>query len=577
MQYNPYQASNHINGFGNNGYHNGGSISNRSRSTSPDVPAVPQVILTSTVSNSSIASPRGGARYSYHHVTNGNNKYKYNKYDKYDNNKSDDSYSLNRAKSTSASLYQIKNQMGSSFNNKYVYKSKNATDAGTPKPDFLVKRRNKNGNKMNKFSLDKSDNNNNNNSNNNHNTNDQQQRRRIFSNEYITSNNNNGNATLKASISNGYHTSPEFDGDIDTATEITLASDVDTETDTELSFDALKSAATNGHTLSGGYLSDGTALSNANNNINNNRARLNAHAKSNGYKRKKKIKKSYKRSFSPNANHNNYNKPRYTTTSVPVNVNNTMMVGNPSLNVSKSFSEQENNNNQTGKFRPNHIVTDIDENSTKAVISKSIDKFNRKKKRGKHHKRKYKEDTGFKRHSVGHTDSSTLGELKARYDSNGVKKKNLPDTHVKWHRSTSFEKDHKKPKAEKRRRSLFNGPAETPLDPINNDNTAFDTINSQKWDVQQLLNIETEQEFHHTLASHSKEDIIELCWDLLRSKDKSDDLLRMVSVMNTDLEQVLFFCFVLFCFTDRWYNVHTQNRLHLLIDVMINRKKHIIQ
>ena len=52
------------------------------------------------------------------------------------------------------------------------------------------------------------------------------------------------------------------------------------------------------------------------------------------------------------------------------------------------------------------------------------------------------------------------------------------------------------------------------------------------------MSVETLDDFTEQLSSHSREDIIELCWDLLRSKDKSDELLGMVSIMNTDLEQV---------------------------------------
>jgi len=75
------------------------------------------------------------------------------------------------------------------------------------------------------------------------------------------------------------------------------------------------------------------------------------------------------------------------------------------------------------------------------------------------------------------------------------------------------------------------------ISPLRQD-TAYDMIDGRKWDIEELLTVETEQEFHAQLSSHSKEDIIELCWDLLRSKDKSDELLGMVSTMNHDLAQV---------------------------------------
>eukprot|EP01084_Bolivina_argentea_P123413 218701_1 len=169
----------------------------------------------------------------------------------------------------------------------------------------------------------------------------------------------------------------------------------------------------------------------------------------------------------------------------------------------------------------------------------------RQKKRNKHkHKNKKKEKYSAKpkRHSVGHCDSSTLSILKGQRHGHDSGSLNKPNIHykakhekVRWDKSTSTTTT-KRTANGKRRRSLFND-KEVPqtLDP--NVNPAFDEINSAKWDIENLMGIVTEQEFHHTLSSHSKEDIMELCWDLLRSKDKSDELLRMVSLMNHDLEQ----------------------------------------
>ncbi len=288
---------------------------------------------------------------------------------------------------------------------------------------------------------------------------------------------------------NGYHTSPEYENenenDNDTETE--------TETETE-SYDGLKNV--------NGYLSDGSALKNKNKNKNKHKN-----------KRAKKRIKSYKRTFLPNkppqAIHSNHHHHKYKNKGGPI----------------------------------------LD-----------YDKFSKLKKK----KKKYRKDPEKKRHSVGHCDSSTLGILKNKHSekkhSKKASKKELKQ--LRWtHRATSIEHEHghklhndtmansnnthttKTNRNTHRRRSIFNKNEKVKhsnlkiLDVESDDENMNMNVSSTNI-RDKIKNIETEQEFYCELnsADYTKQDIIELCWDLLRSKDRSDELLQMINLMNSDLD-----------------------------------------
>lgn len=159
-------------------------------------------------------------------------------------------------------------------------------------------------------------------------------------------------------------------------------------------------------------------------------------------------------------------------------------------------------------------------------------------------RRKKRNDVVPKRHSVGH---SVGASVTAALSSKKRKQKQSEKQRVTFHapklkNTNSMQGLVQNRSAGKRRSVLFNRTDTADL--LNGQpyvlrhDSAFDMIDGRKWDIEELLAVETEQEFHAQLSSHSKEDIIELCWDLLRSKDKSDELLGMVSTMNHDLAQV---------------------------------------
>ena len=67
----------------------------------------------------------------------------------------------------------------------------------------------------------------------------------------------------------------------------------------------------------------------------------------------------------------------------------------------------------------------------------------------------------------------------------------------------------------------------------------FDLIDSSKFTLKDLLQISCKKEFESYMYEKecTKEDLIDLCWDLLRSKSKSDQLLSMVTAMNRNLDK----------------------------------------
>eukprot|EP01084_Bolivina_argentea_P079813 144688_1 len=276
---------------------------------------------------------------------------------------------------------------------------------------------------------------------------------------------------------NGYHTAPEYD-------ENESQTDNESQTSEMLSYDALKRSIDIASAQNGGYLSDGATL-------------------------KKKVKSPTKRkikSYKRNMTHNH----------------------------------QKNTTSTTSIGKPKRIVTHItDEESTKRVIHDSVNKFKNRRTNHRHtKKRSTVEEALAKRHSVGGTDSATLGMLKTRYSN-----KKHSTKRVKMHRATMLGQGGDATKKAdtpfgrgKRRLSIFKNKIGAPT-PLDTDHATFEELNSQKWNIEQLVNVESEQEFYATLISHDKDDIIELCWDLLRSKDKSDELLRMVSIMNAHLDQ----------------------------------------
>ena len=93
----------------------------------------------------------------------------------------------------------------------------------------------------------------------------------------------------------------------------------------------------------------------------------------------------------------------------------------------------------------------------------------------------------------------------------------------------------------KRRKSLFNY-ADNPFNITNPYTPMFDQHNSisfdqSKWNINELNSMETLQEFRQYMSNKSKDDIIELCWNLINHTDKVDELLSMVSDMNENLDK----------------------------------------
>ncbi|ETO32435.1 cAMP phosphodiesterase [Reticulomyxa filosa] len=64
----------------------------------------------------------------------------------------------------------------------------------------------------------------------------------------------------------------------------------------------------------------------------------------------------------------------------------------------------------------------------------------------------------------------------------------------------------------------------------------FDLVDHSKWSLDTLMEIPTLEDFSSYVEKHDRDDIVKLCWDLLRSNEKCGELLHMVTAMNQDLQ-----------------------------------------
>ncbi|ETO07362.1 phosphodiesterase 9A, partial [Reticulomyxa filosa] len=68
------------------------------------------------------------------------------------------------------------------------------------------------------------------------------------------------------------------------------------------------------------------------------------------------------------------------------------------------------------------------------------------------------------------------------------------------------------------------------------DTVIFDMVDRSKWSLDTLMEIGTLEELTKYVREYSREDLIQLCWDLLRSNEKCGELLHMVTGMNQNLQ-----------------------------------------